>query len=692
MNKQSLGLGFVFIIGLTSISARADWCQDANGKQFQVTGTCDQAATQQKNTGLMTISGPTGGNQTSTDGAPGVAKAAGSDAQAAIDAQKKFDDAQDQQSLTQAQQNQARENAAGQSQTGDINSYNSSIGQANALRATPEDKSGEDASCATAHQLGMTCKNTDAQIKSFQNIGVATQAIGASVVGITGQVQNMNAAQSGSQVGMIQAQANIQKMGAEAYMATGAMTTAFGVINLQSASKHDANADALKAVKGNIKVNDDSTASVATKFKNNGYYTTDGSYEGQAAGSIKDKDQLNGITQAIVNKGVLSGGKVIGAENGGLEAYGTALTSIKPNQAAAVARKFPGQSPTGAQADDTGHNLMASVERSWPQAVTQITGQQPGTPGYLAVFKSQSRKQAYLNSQQDYLDGQSLVEVAPTLDQRANQVVGRQKNLNGLINSTAQQAATEQTNEAEKARQAGVVSLVQGVAQLAQGALTYEAAKIAEQEALNYNTGNTQPAFQVTSGMAQTLSPTNPTTTTLQPGTGGDTPPPTNPGNINAQAIPNLGTPINPDATSGGAGGGPAPNSFAGGLPQGGSPGGGGPGISVGATQADKSTGEPDNSPRAAPQGPPSNYNASGTGYIAGGGSVGAEKGQDLSFLANLLPKKEDEASKNGILDFGKNRSPASMAPYSLLGRDVNLFKRISDTMSEKAKSGSVGI
>jgi hypothetical protein len=47
--------------------------------------------------------------------------------------------------------------------------------------------------------------------------------------------------------------------------------------------------------------------------------------------------------------------------------------------------------------------------------------------------------------------------------------------------------------------------------------------------------------------------------------------------------------------------------------------------------------------------------------------------------------------AKNGILDYGGGRSPASMAPYSFLGKDVNIFQRISDRTTAKFKSGDVG-
>lgn len=582
-----------------------------------------------------------------------------------------------------------KENQAASDQLAGWNSSNRNYNVNQKLDASLlEDRSNGD-SCAASAALGMACSKTDQQIKNFQTMNQVSQAVGASAVGITGQISNQNAAQSGSQSEMIKAQGKIQEFGAGIQVTTGLMNTAFGVVQMQSASERDKNAKALEIAKSKaneVKINTDGDASANFKYRESGYYNNV-DYAGQA-GSIK-KDQINNsIVGKIVEDGILSNGKAATTSNGGLEALGSGLsTSITPGEASALSKHFPEGNPSPEQVMARSSQLQEKVNLAYA-AQCNVPAKPPSclTPSTWLADPANSEYRTASN------EAIALKRASTVVGARNKSILTRQASLQNQVKSTAQAASAEQSNEADKARQSGIISLVQGVAQMAQGALSYEAAKVAEKAALNYNTGNTQPAFQVTSGVAQTLSPTNPGTTALQPGTGGDTPPPTNPGNITANSIPNLGTPVNPDATGGGAGGGPAPNSFAGGVPAAGAGSGGGSGITVGATQPDRSSGEVDNSPRAAPAGPPANYNSSGQGYVAGSGGVGAEKGQDLSFLANLLPKKEDEPSKNGILDFGKNRSPASMAPYSLLGRDVNLFKRISDTMSEKAKSGSVGI
>ena len=60
-----------------------------------------------------------------------------------------------------------------------------------------------------------------------------------------------------------------------------------------------------------------------------------------------------------------------------------------------------------------------------------------------------------------------------------------------------------------------------------------------------------------------------------------------------------------------------------------------------------------------------------------------------------VLPKTDDaKKEKHDIMDFA-GRGPASnqgSEPYSYLGRDVNLFQRVSERMQEKSRLGSVGI
>ena len=95
----------------------------------------------------------------------------------------------------------------------------------------------------------------------------------------------------------------------------------------------------------------------------------------------------------------------------------------------------------------------------------------------------------------------------------------------------------------------------------------------------------------------------------------------------------------------------------------------------------------------------PSRYvgGGSGGGYGGFGGGRGGGDGKetDLSgLLSQFLPKEDkDLGPKNGILDFGGNgREIATDPDASLLGRDADIFKRVSDTYRGKSQQGQVGI
>jgi len=138
--------------------------------------------------------------------------------------------------------------------------------------------------------------------------------------------------------------------------------------------------------------------------------------------------------------------------------------------------------------------------------------------------------------------------------------------------------------------------------------------------------------------------------------------------------------------------GAPAPGKFGEKLAQNGPGGGGGGGSGGGSTSA--ATGESnDAAPRLADNKTGTNYESGGT-FVGGGGGggKGADGGPDLSgLLAQFLPKKEDELSKNGIMEFG-SRGPAGEAPLSLLDKNANIFQRIHETYQDKNRQKAVGM
>jgi hypothetical protein len=261
----------------------------------------------------------------------------------------------------------------------------------------------------------------------------------------------------------------------------------------------------------------------------------------------------------------------------------------------------------------------------------------------------------------------------------------------GTAAATANYAASEQKNIASQGKLAAAATLLTGAKEMISAGISYMAAQEYEQAAATLAaTSATGAVFSPTMGA---LNPSSDNysagSTALNPGTAATA-------GTGAQASTspagnaNLGTGINTgDPNSGGDAGMP-PTPYTPGLPQAaaGAPGG----ANLGSTGTAAAPPEVDNSqPKAADNGRQGfGYQGGGAAYVAGG--VAAEKGENLSgLLGQLLPaKKEEEQTKNGIMDFA-NRSPAS-EPYSLLGRNVNLFKRIEESMQSNWRRGTVGI
>jgi hypothetical protein len=258
--------------------------------------------------------------------------------------------------------------------------------------------------------------------------------------------------------------------------------------------------------------------------------------------------------------------------------------------------------------------------------------------------------------------------------------------VNGAPKLNYEEAMNEQQKVEKDAMHSGVLSVIKGVQQTISGALAIGAANQAKQLAgkLSDTTGS---SYQLTSTNPDT-SALNPTTTTsINPGTSTDPAVAATDGNINKGDVPSISPPVNPDSAAGGPGAGPAAGSFQAGNNKGGGGSAGNPGIGVGSMSPAKADQE-QTGPRMAENKANTTYGQAG-GYAAAGG-VSAEKSADLGFLANLLPKPQEEMGKNGILDYGGGRSPASVAPYSFLGKDVNIFQRISDRTTAKLKSGDL--
>ncbi len=259
------------------------------------------------------------------------------------------------------------------------------------------------------------------------------------------------------------------------------------------------------------------------------------------------------------------------------------------------------------------------------------------------------------------------------------------------VQATGRAAVAEQNAAREAAKQAMAQNLITGSVAMLNGAATIAAAnqmKSAAQKLQTASTYGNLPTYtpgQITGagdplgGGATTI--TGDGSTAATGAASGDTA-------SNSDGTGGLGDPYalpqpaaapsnTPDVKTTAAGGG--------------APGGGGGGGMGGAnTSPNTGTAEGDPQARMADNGRGASYEGSGGGF-RGGGAGGGKGGADLSsLLAQFLPKKEDETSKNGILDY-KKRAIAS-DDSSLLDRNANLFERIHNTYQAKQKRHEVGV
>ncbi len=257
----------------------------------------------------------------------------------------------------------------------------------------------------------------------------------------------------------------------------------------------------------------------------------------------------------------------------------------------------------------------------------------------------------------------------------------------GQVAATAGQAATEQNNLSTQAEYAMAQTLITGTQQLMSAGVSQMQANADRSAASALNTANTTGvAFAPTAGNLSPTTSASDGSTSINPGTGATTATAAVPGG--ASNGTNLGTGITTPNAGGGGGGGVTPSAFTPGQPtaasSGSNPSMGGSGTSPAAATDDPQAKSADTGRQQLAYG-----GGGGAAYVPGG--VGSDKGENLSgLLGQLLPKKEDKtANGEGIMNFG-SRDPAST--NTLLGRNVNLFKRIEDSMQSNYRRGTVGI
>ena len=263
--------------------------------------------------------------------------------------------------------------------------------------------------------------------------------------------------------------------------------------------------------------------------------------------------------------------------------------------------------------------------------------------------------------------------------------------IDNLARTTAMDAIKEQTTAREEAKKAMAESLIRGSVGMLNGAaaiatgnqMELAASKLQAMNSGNmptYTPGQLAGAGDPLGGGTTTITG-NGTTTPAAGAASGDTAANNDGGGLGdpyAQQQPGAAPSNTPDVkmTAAGPGGG-----------------GGGGGGGMGGANTSPSTGAADGEqqPRMADNGRGAAYEGAGGGGFRGGAAGGGKGGADLSsLLAQFLPKKEDETTKNGIMDYRK-RSIAS-EDSSLLDRNANLFERIHNTYQAKQKSRNVGV
>jgi hypothetical protein len=263
----------------------------------------------------------------------------------------------------------------------------------------------------------------------------------------------------------------------------------------------------------------------------------------------------------------------------------------------------------------------------------------------------------------------------------------QQKAIDGVA-IVANKASSEQSTVASQAKLAALTTAITGVEQLTQAGVDMMVADEYKQAATALNTSTTTGvAFAPTAGDLSPVTSAASGGTAVAPGTGTTTTPAETPANTPTGT--NLGTGINTPTSGGDGGNGVTPAAFTPGQPTPAS-GGGNPAMADSMTPAAAET--PEAQPKSADNGRQAMAYGGGGGaaYMAGG--VGADKSDNLAgLLGQLLPKKDEKtASADGIMNFAGGRDPASV--NTLLGRNVNLFKRIEDSMQANYRRGTVGL
>lgn len=508
------------------------------------------------------------------------------------------------------------------------------------------------------------CKGTKALLKGYDTtVGAANiiSQVGAQAIGAQSAYE---AQKSGSLAGSMTAAAGMQATAAKTQLTLGAMSAVIGGLEtFYHARKYSNNEDRFKEEMVNY-----SGERLADGGSESGISAT------QRLKQYKENTEISKYSEADIKAMSKSTGREAG-DHGYLtsQSDGSLAATMINNEE----NRF----------GDLNERTRGINDVSWGQVYLtrkkQLEALPAGTPQYLAQQRMVQEAQTMANQQ---------------LMERSNDYERKVKEAKALVRTVGAQAADEQIAVADQAKGQGINHLMQGASQMIQGYAGLKAAELNKKSAKSLAAVSpfnfappANPAPPINPGDA--LSPAG--STAISPGSGSSDSSGAE-GNSDSQKDGiSLGDPVTyqPESNQLANAAPPAPNF----KPESGGSGGGGGGSGGGgggSTPPSSGGGEDNPAPRLGDSRNVPAYESGGA-YRGGGGSGGGKDGPDLSgLLAQFLPKQGEEAgTKNGILDYGGKRSPASEEEErSLLDRSVNIFERIHQAYQDKQKKRRIGI
>jgi len=476
----------------------------------------------------------------------------------------------------------------------------------------------------------MECDSTTAAISASQITQQVATLAGQTAMGLSAQSNMAEATSTGSQAAMMNAAAATAEAGGITQLTTGGVNAAMGVMQLALAAKHSKNAKSVQGLEDDVQITMD-----------NGQKTGNADVARASAAS------------ATINNNVQNGGLTKGTGGGDLSADENTM----------AANLFR----------DGGFKMRSRFEVI-EKDTASVCGPTPP------------------------VDDQKCAQLKET---RARMMATKLERAQDMAREVSDEVQFEQSKKSKEALMSGLQQTFVGASQVTAG---YGAMKSAEEmrkaAAQLQDMQGTPFAMPSIDIGAQDAATATAATQSLS-GSGETTTAATEEDDVSEEpgALPgplNLGGPDNTVANA------PTPGGFNKGLSTGG--GGGGAGLGGGGTSASKLDGGATGSEAAVARTALNNKdkylanNNSGGGYNAAGGGRGGGGGggDDMSafkdMLSQFMPGKKDDAAKDPSMAFGDGRAPASgEGPTSLLGRNVNIFERVSAAYQTKEKSGLFG-